>query len=338
MDEPRYSVSIVVPCYNEAQSLPMLVDRVSDELGPIADLTYELILVDDGSSDSTFEVMKALASTHPQISYIRFVRNFGKEAALLAGLRSASGDAVIMMDADLQHPPELMPTMIEKWQSGYDIVELVRARRPTLSRSLTGKAFYFVLNSISEVPIKDGTADFRLLSRRTVDAFLTLPEETRFLRGQLAWLGFPTITLNFEAPERSAGKSTYSIRRLFSLALDAVVTLTSRPLHFALYVACFTLLVAVAYGIFVLIAYANGLVLVKGWASTILLILFLGSANLFCTGILGLYLRAALAEIRRRPSYLVADFKPGWLAVRTSLADAPPIPKDADRIKSVSFP
>ncbi len=323
MDLLRHSLSIVVPCYNEAPCLPLLVDRISHQLELIDGLDYELILVDDGSDDNTYDVVRQLASTHQRLSFIRFARNFGKEAALLAGLRSASGDAVIMIDADLEHPPEMIPDMIGKWRSGYDIVETVRSGRPTISRSLTGRCFYFLLNLISEVPIKDGTADFRLLSRRTVDTFLALPEETRFLRGQLAWLGFPTATLSFEAGERPAGKSTYSMRRLFGLALDAMVTLTSRPLHFALYVACLTLLVAVAYGIFVLVAYARGLVLVKGWASTILLILFLGSANLFCTGILGLYLRAVLAEIRRRPSYLVSDFKPGWLVTRTSIATQP---------------
>lgn len=323
MDVQGHFLSIVVPCHNEAPCLPLLVDRIAHQLDMMDDLDYELILVDDGSVDNTFDVIRQLAATHQRVSFIRFIRNFGKEAALLAGLRSANGDAVVMIDADLEHPPGMIPEMIAKWRSGYDIVETVRHSRPTISRSLTGRMFYLLLNLISEVPIKDGVADFRLLSRRTVDAFLALPEETRFLRGQLAWLGFPTSTLYFEAGERPAGKSTYSIPRLFSLAFDAMVTLTSRPLHFALYVACFTLIVAVAYGIFVLVAYARGLVLVKGWASTILLILFLGSANLFCTGILGLYLRAVLAEIRRRPSYLVADFKPGWLATRASTAERP---------------
>jgi polyisoprenyl-phosphate glycosyltransferase len=322
MDVQRHTVSIVVPCHNEAPCLPLLVDRVSHQLELIDDLDYELIIVDDGSSDNTFEVVQQLAASHERLSFIRFIRNFGKEAALLAGIRSAGGDAVVMIDADLEHPPEVIPEMIAKWRSGYDIVETVRSSRPTISRSLTGRMFYFLLNLISEVPIKDGIADFRLLSRRTVEAFLALPEETRFLRGQLAWFGFPTTTLHFEPGKRSAGRSTYSIPRLFGLALDAMVTLTSRPLQFALYVASFTLLVAVAYGIFVLVAYEQGLVLVSGWTSTILLILFLGSANLFCTGILGLYLRAVLAEIRQRPSYLVSDFRPGWLAGRRTAAES----------------
>jgi polyisoprenyl-phosphate glycosyltransferase len=315
MDRHSDLITIVVPCHNEAACLPSIVERVAAVLAGV-DVEYEMILVDDGSGDNTFQVMKELCLRHPRLSCIRFVRNFGKEAALLAGLRHARGDAIAMIDADLQHPPELLPEMIAKWRAGYDVVQTVRQGRPTLTRSVTGKAFYLVLNWLSEIRIPDGISDFRLISRRTVDALIALPEETKFLRGQVAWLGFPTTILTFEAPDRLGGESTYGFRKLMRLATDAIVTLTSGPLHLALYVAGVTLLVALAYTAFVLVAYARGLVLVKGWTSTILLILFLGTANLFCTGILGLYLRAVLAQIRRRPTYLISEYAPGWVAHR----------------------
>jgi len=311
-----HTLSVVVPCYNEAANIPALISTLAKVLGEVERLQYEIILVDDGSTDDTFNALKSLRDTNPRVSWIRFVRNFGKEAALLAGMKSARGDGVVTMDADLQHPPELLPEMIAKWKEGHDIVQTVRLGRPTVTSSLWGQCFYLLLNWMSDVPLADGTADYRLISRRALDVLLALPENMKFLRGMVAWLGFPSVSITFTAPNRHAGKTTYNVRSLTGLATDAIVTLTSKPLNLALYIAGFTLLIAVLYGAFVLFAFSRGLVLVKGWTSTILLILFLGTANLFCTGVLGLYLRAVLAETRRRPNYVISDCAPASIPIR----------------------
>lgn len=303
-------LDIVVPCYNEAANIPELVRRVQASLRNVENLEYEILIVDDGSSDSTHSVVKEICSTNPRVGFIRLVRNFGHQVALSAGIEHARGDAVVVMDADLQHPPELLPEMIKQWRSGFDVVQAVRTVQPGVFKSFTSRAFYRLLNYFSEVRIRDGATDFRLMSRRAVDGLLALPEQTRFLRGLITWLGFPAITIPFQAPPRRSGHSSYGLRKMANLATDALVTLSSRPLHLALYAAVLTLCGAGLYGGYVAFEFVHGTQLVRGWTSTIFLILILGSVNLLCTGILGLYLRAVLAEVRRRPAYLVSEYAP----------------------------
>lgn len=326
--KPKDFISIVVPCYNEAGNIPTLTARIKAALGAVEDIEYEILTVDDGSSDSTGLVLERCRLENPRIGVIRLVRNFGHQAALSAGLEHVRGDAVIVMDADLQHPPKLLPEMIERWRSGYDVVQAMRRAQPGLAKSLSSRAFYLLLNWLSEVEIPDGAADFRLMSRRTVDSLLALPERTRFLRGLVTWLGFPCTTISFDAPPRQAGSSSYSFRKMCSLALDALVSLSSRPLHLALYAAGLTLLGALLYSLYVVAQLAKGVQLIRGWPSTIFLILILGSVNLLCTGILGLYLRAALVEIRRRPTYLISHYAPSLLH---SSQDHPTIQTDEAR-------
>lgn len=303
-------LDIVVPCYNEAANVAELVSRIEVTLQNVENLEYGILIVDDGSSDSTPSVVKDARLTNPRVGLIRLLRNFGHQAALSAGLEYARGDAVVVMDADLQHPPELLPEMIKQWRSGFDVVQTVRTVQPGVLKSLTSRAFYRLLNYVSEVRIRDGSADFRLMSRRAVDGLLALPERTRFLRGLVTWLGFPSVTIPFQAPPRHSGRSSYGLRKMASLATDALVTLSSRPLHLALYAAALTLCGAGLYGGYVAFQFAHGAQLVRGWTSTIFLVLILGSVNLLCTGILGLYLRAVLVEVRRRPAYLIADYVP----------------------------
>jgi len=303
-------LSIVVPCFNEAENLPRLHELLSRVLDGMPSLNCEIICIDDGSTDRTVEVLNALRAQDPRIGILRFVRNFGHQAALNAGLRHARGNAVVMMDADLQHPPEMLLQLIEKWRSGYDVVQTVRRSQPGLAKTLTSRAFYSVMRSVSDVELEDGAADFRLMSRRAVDALLALPEHTRFLRGLVTWLGFPTALIEFDAPPRTAGDSGYSFSKMVGLAEDAVVSLSSRPLRFSLYLAGCTILAAIIYGAYVLNLYFTGQPVVRGWPSTVMVILMMGSANLICTGILGLYLRAVLSELRRRPDYIIAGFEP----------------------------
>lgn len=315
-------ISVVVPCYNEAECIPALVDGIEHALKYVRDVEYEIIFVDDGSIDESGSIIEELHLRDPRIGVIRFVRNFGHQSALIAGLQYAKGDAVISMDADLQHPPELLPELIERWRSGFDVVQTIRRSQPGLTKSLSSRAFYRLLNTLSEVRLEDGASDYRLLSRRALESLLALPERTRFLRGLIAWLGFPCTTVEFEAAERYAGKSGYSLRKMMAFALDGVVALSTRPLHFALYVAGATLAAAFAYACYVLVQYTRGVELVKGWPSTILSILILGSANLIATGILGLYFRAVLRDIRRRPGYLVSTYMPSAIARGSECRDS----------------
>jgi glycosyltransferase involved in cell wall biosynthesis len=220
-------IDIVVPCYNEAANIPELVGRIEAALRNVQNLEYEILIVDDGSSDSTPSVVTNARLSNPKVGFIRLLRNFGHQAALSAGLEYARGDAVVVMDADLQHPPELLPEMIKQWRLGFDVVQTVRTVQPGALKSFSSRTFYRLLNYVSEIRIRDGAADFRLMSRRAVDGLLALPERTRFLRGLITWLGFPAITIAFEAPPRRSGQSSYSFRKMANLATDALVTLSS---------------------------------------------------------------------------------------------------------------
>jgi len=303
-------VSIIVPCYNEAACLPVLLERVEKAMATVADLEYEILVIDDGSDEPTVRVLQQCRAQNPRIGFLRFVRNFGHQGALTAGLEHARGDAVIMMDADLQHPPELLPELLRQWRAGYDVVQALRRTQPGLGKSLLSHGFYLFFNRISEVQLQDGAADFRLLSRRAVDSLLGLPEQSRFLRGLVAWLGLPCTTIRFDAPPRLAGRSSYSFRKMLLLAVEGLVALSSKPLHLALYLAGMGLLTAFLYTTFVLVQRSRGVPMIPGWTSTVFLILIMGSINLFCTGILGMYLRAVLVELRKRPSYLVSQYEP----------------------------
>lgn len=304
------TVSIVLPCYNEAANIPILLQRIEAAFNEVESVGYDVLLIDDGSNDATASVLKQIHLENPRIGFMRFVRNFGQQAALLAGLENARGDAVVMMDTDLQHPPELLPEMIRCWRSGFHVVQAIRRAQPGFAKSLSSRIFYSLLNWISEVEIPDGAADFRLMSRCAVDSLLALPERTRFVRGLITWLGFPCTTITFEAPLRQVGNSRYSFRKMLGLAVDGIVSISHKPLHLALYAAGATLIAAIVYFFFVIAQYARGVQLVRGWPSTILTTLILGSVNLLCTGILGLYVRATLIEIRRRPTYIVSEYVP----------------------------
>ncbi|HSS99097.1 MAG TPA: glycosyltransferase family 2 protein [Terriglobales bacterium] len=326
LDDASIKLSVVIPCFNEAGNIPSLLRRIDLALEQVSGIEFEILLVDDASTDATSDLVESWGNSNPHVGYLRFVRNFGQQSALLAGIEHARGDAVIVMDADLQHPPELIPEMIEHWRGGFDVVQALREGQPGLTKSLSSRMFYKVLNCMSEVPVQDGATEFRLMSRRAVDALLAMPERSRFLRGLVAWLGFPCATIPFMAPPRNAGKTAYSPRKMMALAEEGIISLSSKPLHLALYVAILTLFSALLYGFYVSGQYLRGASLVRGWTSTIFLILLLGSANLFCSGILGLYLSAVLTEIRRRPTYVVSQFTPATQSQRWPRTSHEPSP------------
>jgi len=318
--------TLVVPCYNEAGCIPTLIDRIQVALSGVPNFSYEILFVNDGSTDGTALVLARIRLQNPRVAVVTLARNFGHQGALLAGLQYAQGDAIIVMDADLQHPPELLPEFVSLWRQGFDVVQGVRQGQPGLRKSLASRSFYFLINRISEVEIQDGAADFRLMSRSAVNALLALPEQTRFVRGIVAWLGFRSTLVPFRASARHAGEPGYTFRASAKLARDALVTLSTRPLDLALYMAALTLLAGSGYFVYVAWKVVSGEPLVRGWTSTILTVLLLGSANLFCTGILGMYLREVLTSTRKRPPYVVASV----LASQTGSPSTP----DTEPIKS----
>ncbi|MBR3128233.1 MAG: glycosyltransferase family 2 protein [Solobacterium sp.] len=303
-------LSIVVPCYNEQETVELYYDAVTKVLGTM-DIEHELIFVNDGSKDDTLAKLTGLYNAHPgEIKIIDFSRNFGKEAAFLAGLRAAKGDYVTVMDADLQDPPEMLPKMFEVMEKNNDDVvgsrRVTRAGEPKI-RSFFARSFYKIINRYIEVEIVDGARDFRLMKRRVVDAILSLKEYNRFSKGLFVWVGFKCEYLEYENIERVAGETKWSFWGLFRYALDGIIEFTNAPLHFAFWTGGGLTCVMVIEMIVLLIRALLG----RAVSSTALIlscVLFLGGLILLCVGILGEYLAKTYGEVKQRPHYIVKDF------------------------------
>ena len=301
-------VSIVVPCYNEEGNVDVLVKAVGAAMKGQGE--YELILIDDGSADKTLEHIKAVAKKHSEVKFVSFSRNFGHQAALRAGLAHATGDAVISMDADLQHPPELLPTLIQHWKEGYDIVYTRRDDskvKTTWFKKTTSKMFYKVLNSLSELDIEEGAADFRLLDRKVVNVINDVPESNLFLRGFINWAGFKVFAVDYVPAERFSGVSKYSFKKMFALASLGITQFSVKPLRIANGLGAFSALAGIAYGIYVIIqrlAFDNT---VSGWASVTICVLVLGGVQLIILGIIGEYLGRTFMQTKSRPEYIVRE-------------------------------
>lgn len=298
-------ISIVIPCYQEAENLPLLVEGI---LMNLSDLGHEMeiICVDDGSSDGTFEVIQSLRLDFPEVKGIKFSRNFGHQIALLAGLEKAKGDVVITMDGDMQHPPEVLPLLIQKYTEGYDIVNTSRVYPNSASwfKKLSSRYFYSVLNSLSEVEIEPNSADFRLMSRQCVDAFLSLEEHDRFTRGLIKWIGFSQTSVKFTAGDRFAGQSTYTLGKMIKFALNGLTSMSSKPLRFSLYLGLLFLIFGFFYGFYILLTFVKG-ENVAGWTSILITVLILGGVQLLILSIIGEYIARIFNESKRRPLYLI---------------------------------
>ncbi len=299
-------LSVVVPVFNEAGGIGALLARLLPVLESIGS-RWEIVFVNDGSTDASMEVLIGTSAAEPRIKAIELSRNFGKEIALTAGLDYASGDVVIPMDADLQHPPELIPEMVQRWQQGYDIVTAVHRRRTDegAARRLLAWVFYRIMAGLSRTPIPDGAGDFRLLSRRAVDALKRLPERTRFMKGLVAWVGFKQSVVQFDRAARQLGVTRWSIWRLWNFALDGLFAFSSAPLKVWGYVGFAIALPALLYAIYLI---ARTLVLgvdIPGYASLIVGMLFLGGIQLISLGVMGEYLARVYDEVKERPLYLV---------------------------------
>ncbi len=304
-----FLLSVIVPLYNESGSLPALHQRLTQVLAQLAVKDYEVVFVDDGSRDATFAGVKALSEQDSHIKAIRFARNFGKEAAMLAGLRAAKGQAVVLIDGDLQHPPELIPQMVAAWQQGFKMVTAVRQSRntdPWLRRKLTG-IFYRFFAMISEVRLEEGGGDFRLFDRRVVDAILSMPERNRFMKGITSWVGFEHTTLPFEPESRAAGQSSFNLIGLVRYAFDGISAFSTMPLKIWSGIGAIMALISCLYGAFLVIKTIVLGIDLPGYASLMVSILFLSGLQLISLGVLGAYIGRVFTEVKARPVYLESD-------------------------------
>ncbi len=303
-------LSVVVPVFNEAASVEILIERLRTVLEPLP-LDWRVLFVDDGSTDGTAAALEGLRAADPRLGWLRLSRNFGKEVAMTAGLDRAEGDAVIIIDADLQDPPELIPQLIERWRDGYDVVyaqRTARAGERWLKRA-TAAAFYRLINRVSDTPIPPDTGDYRLLSRRAVDALGGLRERHRFMKGLYSWVGFRQVAVPYRREPRHAGKSKFGYWRLWNFAVDGITSFTSAPLKFATYLGLAAAVTALSYGVVVI---AKTLMFgdpVRGYPSMMAVILFLGGVQLIALGIIGEYLGRLFDEAKQRPLYLVDDYR-----------------------------
>lgn len=303
-------ISVVVPCYNEQGALPFYYDKMKEVMALLPELSFEIIIVDDGSTDGTLEAAKQLAKLDERIRYISFSRNFGKEAAMYAGLKNASGKYTAIMDADLQDPPEMLPKMYRViTEEGYDAVGTRRVTRkgePPV-RSFFARKFYKIMSRISKANMVDGARDYRLMNRKYVDALLSLGEYNRFSKGLFGWVGFKVKWLEFENVNRIAGETKWSFGQLFLYSLDGIVAFSNVPLYMASIAGIGSFIAAIAAMIFIIVRRLVFGDPVAGWASTVVIILFIGGIQLLSIGILGLYLSKLYLEAKNRPIYLLDE-------------------------------
>lgn len=301
-------ISVVIPIYNEEEIIAELYRRMTAAMEAIGE-PYELVLINDGSRDTSIEKMRELSAKDPRVKLIDFSRNFGHQVAITAGMDYASGDAVVVIDADLQDPPEVIARLVEKWREGYDVVYAVRAKRKgdTLFKKATAAAFYRVLKQITNVDIPVDTGDFRLMSRRAINALLSVREKHRFIRGLVSWIGFRQTGVTFVREERFAGVTKYPLKKMLKFAFDGITSFSFMPLQMATYMGFFTsaaaflgILIVVALKLFTTIP-------LPGWASMMVCTLLLGGIQLITLGIIGEYIGRIYDEVKRRPLYITQD-------------------------------
>ncbi len=299
-------LSVVIPMYNEEQALPALFTRLKPCLEQVT-AHYEIICVNDGSKDKTYTTLQAYHQRDPRIKLVNLARNFGKEAALSAGIDYTMGRAVIPIDADLQDPPELIPSLVEAWKSGYKVVLAARRSRPGDSwfKRKSAEWFYRVMNAVSTVKLPPNTGDFRLMDRAVVDAVRQLPERTRFMKGIFAWVGFSTTTIYYDRPARLHGATTWNYWKLWKFALDGIFSFTSAPLKVWTYVGASVSFIAFLWALFIIARTALLGVDMPGYASLMVAILFMGGMQLLSVGIIGEYIGRIYRETKQRPLYLV---------------------------------
>ena len=298
-------ISVVIPAFNEASNLSGLTKRLDTVLKGTG-YDYELIFVDDGSSDSTKDILEDMNDLNPRIHYIQLSRNFGHQNALKAGLDHADGDCIISLDGDLQHPPELIPTFIKKWEEGYDIVYTRRkcTKQNSAFKRHTSNIFYHLANKLSEVKLEAGTADFRLIDRKVADILVQFTEIDPFLRGIIKWIGFSQYAVDYIPDPRLSGESKYSLKKMMRFALQGITSFSIRPLYTAVYIGFTFSCLSALYLPYVLYSYVSGHS-ISGWASLMMTIVFIGGLQLIIMGIIGIYIGKIFLQSKQRPNYIV---------------------------------
>lgn len=320
---PRYS--FVLPVFNEEETLPTLRERMAALLDKL-DAESEVILVDDGSRDRSAELMEGIAREDARFRCVRLSRNFGHQIAVTAGIDYARGDAVVVMDADLQDPPEVVLQMVEQWKQGFDVVYGKRVARKgeTVFKKATASLFYRLLDRMSEVRIPTDVGDFRLIDRRAVDAFRAMREQNRYVRGMFAWMGFPQTAVEYVREERFAGETKYPLRKMLRLAANGIVGFSTAPLRLILSLGFFVSVVSFLAGLTVIVLKLLGAYTVTGWTSLMVVVFFVGGIQLVVTGVIGEYIGRIYDEVKSRPLYLVRstsdDLRPRTDALRVPRA------------------
>lgn len=300
-------LSVVIPAFNEAQNIGVLKGRLEAVLEPLG--SWELIFCDDGSTDGTLAVLRRLHAEDPRVRYLSFSRNFGHQNALRAGLERARGEAIVSMDADLQHPPELVPTLVSKLREGFDVVYTLRGPEPGGSRfkELSSRGFYRLINLLADVKIEAGAADFRLVSRKALSAMLSFCEHGVFWRGVVPWIGFHQCAVPFEPLPRFRGKSKYNLSRMMRFAMDGITSFSVKPLRLTTLAGVCCSALAFLYALYALWMRLFSDATVAGWTSLLISVLFIGGIQLISVGILGEYLGKLFMEAKGRPHYIVDE-------------------------------
>lgn len=304
-------ISIVVPVYNEEDNVQHFYEAIREVMEKTS-YDFELVFVDDGSKDRSREILREMEEQDSRVQSIFLARNYGHQLALTCGLDHADGEAVIMMDGDMQHPPEFIPVLIKHWEDGYQVVQTIRKSTEGVSafKKITSAAYYKVLNSLSEVHIQEGGADFRLMDRRVVLAFRRYREHGRFIRGMIGSMGYKQIRVEFVAPPRFAGVSKFSPKKMLHLAIDGIMAYSTLPLRFGLYMGAASLCLSILMIVWVLIDKLFFQDTVAGWATITAFILLFGGMQLMVMGVLGEYIGRITEEVKNRPLYLVSKEKP----------------------------
>lgn len=301
-------ISLVIPMYYEEQVAEECYKRVSNVLKELKDYEYEIIFVNDGSKDKTLEILENIAEKDKNVKIISFSRNFGHQAAVTAGLKYVTGDAIVIMDADLQDPPELVPDMLKKWEEGYEVIYGKRKTREGESafKLLTAKAFYSTLNKLSDVEIPKDTGDFRLVDKKVVDVINSLPEHNKFLRGLFSWVGFKQYAYEYERKERFAGKTKYPLKKMLKLAQDGILSFSTKPLKIVGGFGILSVIISICILIYSILSFAfkwNNLT--PGWTSLMCTMTFLGGVILISLWMIGEYIARIYDETKQRPQYIV---------------------------------
>lgn len=307
----KKQIDIVVPCYNEEGNIKRLhqeIDNIFREQLPQYD--YSIIFVNDGSSDGSLYILQKMGHEYSNIKYLSFSRNFGHQIAVKAGMDKALGDAVISMDCDLQHPPNLIPTLVQHWEAGNEVVATIRQDTKSIStqKQQSSHLFYKFLNLLSDIEIKDGTADFRLLDKKVIAVIRTMNENEPFLRGIIPWIGFQQIYIPYVAQERFSGQTKYTMKKMINLALAGITAFSVKPLYIAVFLGFIFSALSLLYIPYVCYAFISRTE-ISGWASLIMTIVFFGGLNLIILGIIGIYIGKIFKQTKERPSYIISEEK-----------------------------